>query len=122
MGWTGFSGVVNRDDVDEPRPQISTSPVFEERPPWLEHMWEEYPQTSAFLYYAGFGLMDPKMPVELRTFGPAYVAANVFGVGALMWVLDPSDVREGGIMQTEFWKRNIAPVQMPWENPRYVWN
>ena len=62
------------------------------------------------------------MPVELRTLGPTYVLANVFGMGAVMWWMDPADVREGGVMQTDFWESNIAPTQMPWQDPRYVWN
>jgi hypothetical protein len=86
----------------------------------VRYMWEEHPQFSSFLYYAGFGLFDPKMPAELRLFGPGYVAANVLGVGALLWTLDPEDKREGGFFQTEFWER-MRP-EFPWENPRYVWN
>jgi hypothetical protein len=125
LAWTGPKGsgiVISGYGERGLSPTYSSAPVTSERPPWLEYLWEEFPQTSAFLYYAGFGLMDPKMPVELRTLGPTYVLANVIGMGAVMWWLDPADVREGGVMQTDFWERNIAPTQMPWEDPRYVWN
>ncbi len=58
---------------------------------------DEHPYASAFLHYAGLGLMDPKMPVEAKTFGLGYVALNVVGVGAILWLVDPQDKHPGGL-------------------------
>ncbi len=68
-------------------------------------------QQQAFFDYSMMGLMDPKMPVELKVMGPGYVAFNVLGVGALLWYVDPLRKREGGL--DDVWYSGF--------NPTYNW-
>lgn len=55
------------------------------------------PSPAAFIEYASLGLLDPKLPAELKLFGPLYVGANILGVGTLGWIFDPLHKRPGGV-------------------------
>lgn len=118
MGWTGSSigtpewyadttGTIKK---RRGTARYSSAPASGESA-LIKWMWREHPQTSAFLYYAGFGLLDPKMPVEYKAFGATYVAANVLGVGAVLWYIDPHDKREGGFAESGWYDRNIRQNQ-----------
>lgn len=112
MAWTGSN-------IGTPewysRDNNSRTATYSSRPQSesaiVSYMWENHPQTSAFLYYSGFGLLDPKMPVEYRAFGPGYVAFNVLGLGALLWYVDPMDKREGGFAESDWYDHNIRQNQ-----------
>lgn len=75
---------------------------------------------NAFLYYGSMGLLDPKnptidAPATARATGWSYGKALRFtllggfvGWGAIGWLIDPHDKREGGWAEQE-WYREHGP-------------
>lgn len=86
--------------------------------PW--HTGNITEHADAFLYYASFGLLDPKMPLEAvairKTMGwlgwrgllagaGVSMSMGMAGVGLVLYAFDPADLHSSGIMQTQAWDR-----------------
>jgi len=75
---------------------------------------------NAFLYYGMLGMLDPKNPADAkvysRTLGVSYgkglgiaLIGGFFFWGTVGWAIDWEDKREGGLAETEWYKK--------WTNP-----
>lgn len=81
---------------------------------------------DSFLYYGTFGLADPKAPFvdapAIRassgmTYGKSLFAASMIGflsMGAVGWLFDPSDKREGGVWESDVFQSAWQPIKEGW--------
>lgn len=78
---------------------------------------------SAWKYYAGAGLIDPKLPIEAyywsgllgisRLGGFAVAAAvGVFLTGTALTIIDPHHKWEGGLDEYPWYEKNVDPLVM----------
>jgi hypothetical protein len=71
--------------------------------------------SNAFGDYAKIALVDPKAPVEFKVMGPVMWAAQLTGVTAGFYIVDPLGYREGGL--DDWWDSydHSGPLRDFWE-------
>ena len=70
----------------------------------LRLMWEIHKpeffrggRPHAAATYATIAVADPKAPFELKAMGPATWGAQVSGIAMALYIVDPLELREGGL-------------------------
>lgn len=64
---------------------------------------------NAFARYSTMAIFDPKMPLEYKALGGAYVASNIVAGGALLWWIDPLGLRTNRGLD-ESWSSIYSPL------------
>jgi len=80
---------------------------------------------NALIYYGTLGLVDPTIPGEIKLYqmrGWSFRAAlgltfsrMMLGFVLFMWIVDPHDKREGGVAETEWYRKwsNLENYSLP---------